>query len=240
MSPGYGPTGFYGGCYYRPPVSSGNTTGQSSLATPYAMVWTHTHRYIYFSNLPHVITYESIIALGMHRGHVTTAHAGIPNWVLNLGQTPPEEVQMSPKLRHVRNVHTKTESLTKWGPFFWVYFCVFSISAFVLLPRIKIWITDIQLDELAGRNLKDIFVQITEWCKWHYWLKTLQCETSTIEFFTIRVSVILSDRSKVIQIKINFVKNCLQWGWNHGPLDHDSNALPTELGRNLLGRRFLK
>ena len=61
-----------------------------------------------------------------------------------------------------------------------------------------------------------------------------------VEFFTIRVSVRLSDRSKVTQIKINFVKNCPQWGWNPGPPDHDSNALPTELGRNLLGRRFLK
>ena len=33
-----------------------------------------------------------------------------------------------------------------------------------------------------------------------------------IEFFTIRISVRLSDRSKVTQNKINFVKNCPQWG----------------------------
>ena len=61
-----------------------------------------------------------------------------------------------------------------------------------------------------------------------------------IEFFMIHVSVRLSDRYKVKQIKINFVKNCPQRGCNPQPLDHDSNALPTELGRNMLGRRFLK
>ena len=62
----------------------------------------------------------------------------------------------------------------------------------------------------------------------------------SFEFFTLGVSVRLSDRSKVKQNKINFVKNCPQWGLNSQPLDHDSNALTTELGRNLLGRRFLK
>ena len=46
-----------------------------------------------------------------------------------------------------------------------------------------------------------------------------------------RTSVRLSDRSKVTQNKINFVKNWPQWGWNPQPLDHHSNALPTELGR---------
>ena len=50
----------------------------------------------------------------------------------------------------------------------------------------------------------------------------------------------LSDRSKVTQNKINFVKNCPQWGLNPGPSDHHFNAVPTELGRNLLSRRFLK
>ena len=37
-----------------------------------------------------------------------------------------------------------------------------------------------------------------------------------------------------------YVKNCPQWGLKPGPLDLQDNALPTELGRNLLGRRFLK
>ena len=41
-----------------------------------------------------------------------------------------------------------------------------------------------------------------------------------IEFFTIRISVRLSNRSKVIQNKINFVKNCSQWGLNSQPPDH--------------------
>ena len=58
----------------------------------------------------------------------------------------------------------------------------------------------------------------------------------SIEFFTLGVSVRLSDRSKVMQNKINFVS----WGLNSQPPDHDSNAVTTELDRNLLGRRFLK
>ena len=33
---------------------------------------------------------------------------------------------------------------------------------------------------------------------------------------------------------------CKKWGLNPQPLDHHSNTLPTELGRNLLGMRFLK
>ena len=43
------------------------------------------------------------------------------------------------------------------------------------------------------------------------------------------ISVRLSDRSKVTQNKINFVKSCLHWGLNSQPLDHHSNTLPTEL-----------
>ena len=35
---------------------------------------------------------------------------------------------------------------------------------------------------------------------------------NVIEFFTIGVSVRLSDRFNVTQSKINFVKNCPQWG----------------------------
>ena len=57
---------------------------------------------------------------------------------------------------------------------------------------------------------------------------------STIEFFTIRISVTLSDRSEVTQHKINFVKNHPQWGLNSQPTDHQSHALPTVLARNLL------
>ena len=53
-------------------------------------------------------------------------------------------------------------------------------------------------------------------------------------FFTIHISVRLSDRSKIIQHKINFVKNCSQWGLNSQPLDHQSGVLTTELARNLL------
>ena len=49
----------------------------------------------------------------------------------------------------------------------------------------------------------------------------------------------LSDRSQVTQNIISFIKNCPQWGLNPQPPDHPCNALPIELGRNLLGRRFL-
>ena len=57
----------------------------------------------------------------------------------------------------------------------------------------------------------------------------------TIEFFTIgRISVRLSDRSKVTQNKINFVKNCPQWGFNSQPPDHQSHALPTVLSHYLV------
>ena len=37
-----------------------------------------------------------------------------------------------------------------------------------------------------------------------------------------------------------FIKNCPQWGLKPGPPNLQANALPTELGRNLSGRRFLK
>ena len=54
------------------------------------------------------------------------------------------------------------------------------------------------------------------------------------EFFTIRISVRLSDRSKVTQNKINFIKNCPQCGLNSQLPDHQSHALLTVLWRNLL------
>ena len=59
-------------------------------------------------------------------------------------------------------------------------------------------------------------------------------------FFTIHVSVILSDRSPRREEQKKIIKNCSQWGWNPWPPDHQDNALPTELGRNLLGRWLLK
>ena len=61
---------------------------------------------------------------------------------------------------------------------------------------------------------------------------------ASFEFFTIRfsvrLSVRLSDRSKVTQNKINFVKNCPQWGLNSQPPDHQSTALPTVLSHYLV------
>ena len=55
-----------------------------------------------------------------------------------------------------------------------------------------------------------------------------------IEFFTIHVSVRLSDRSEVTQHKINFVKNCSQWGLNSQPPDHQSHASATVLSHYLV------
>ena len=48
------------------------------------------------------------------------------------------------------------------------------------------------------------------------------------------ISVRLSHRSEVTQNKTNFIKNCPQWGLNLQPLDHHSNALPTELSHYLI------
>ena len=62
----------------------------------------------------------------------------------------------------------------------------------------------------------------------------LEIRCRLLSFFTIRSSVRLSDRFKVTQHKMNFVKNCSQWGLNSQPLDHQSGALTTELARNLL------
>ena len=59
-------------------------------------------------------------------------------------------------------------------------------------------------------------------------------ENDRFEFFTIHVSVRLSDRSEVTQNKINFIKNCPQWGLNSLPPDHQFTALPTVLSHYLV------
>ena len=53
-----------------------------------------------------------------------------------------------------------------------------------------------------------------------------------IEFFTIGVSVRLSDRSLHTKGQKKFVKNCPQWGLKPGPLDLHANALPIELSQH--------
>ena len=50
----------------------------------------------------------------------------------------------------------------------------------------------------------------------------------TIEFFTIDVSVRLSDRSFHREEQKKFVKSYHLWGLKPGPLDYEANALPTE------------
>ena len=72
------------------------------------------------------------------------------------------------------------------------------------------------------------------------WTREYKENIVIIEFFTIGVSVRLSDRSLHREEQKKFVKNCPQWGLKPGPPDLQANALPTELGRNLLVRRFLK
>ena len=44
----------------------------------------------------------------------------------------------------------------------------------------------------------------------------------------------LTDLTLVTQHKINFIKNCHHWGLNQWPPNHQSHALPTNLGRNWL------
>ena len=63
----------------------------------------------------------------------------------------------------------------------------------------------------------------------HWRQRDKKCYSDPIEFFTIGVSVRLSDRFNVTQNKINFVKNCPQWGWKPGTPDLQASALPTEL-----------
>ena len=60
---------------------------------------------------------------------------------------------------------------------------------------------------------------------------TQPCRTLTFEFFTIGLS---GTFEKVTQNKINFVKNCPQWGLNSQPPDHQSNALRAELSHYLV------
>ena len=54
----------------------------------------------------------------------------------------------------------------------------------------------------------------------------------------IGISVRLSDRSLHREGQKKFVKNCPQWGLKPGPLDHEANALPTELGRISVGQEI--
>ena len=75
-------------------------------------------------------------------------------------------------------------------------------------------------------------------CYWLFLPPACKGCGKVIGFFTIGLSdafsVRLSDRSEVTQHKINFIKNCPQWGLNSQPPDHQSCALPTVLARNLL------
>ena len=64
--------------------------------------------------------------------------------------------------------------------------------------------------------------------------------TERFEFFTIGISVRLSDRSLHREEQKQFRQKLPPGGLKPGPKDLQANALPTELGSNLLGRRFLK
>ena len=59
-----------------------------------------------------------------------------------------------------------------------------------------------------------------------------QRRNSSVEFFTIGVSVRLSDRSLHREEQKKIVKKCSQWGLKPGPLDLQANALPTELSQH--------
>ena len=109
----------------------------------------------------------------------------------------------------------------------------------------KTKVVDFGQDDLffAGNDAKKIknllrkIVFIRMMFIFFYWVTTSFVDSffvTLIEFFMIRISVRLSDRSKVTQHKMNFIKNCPQWGLNSQPPDHQSGGLPTVLSRNLL------
>ena len=64
-----------------------------------------------------------------------------------------------------------------------------------------------------------------------------QVPHEAIEFFTIGFSVRLSDRS-LYREEQKKSSNIAPSDLKSGSLNHEANALPTELGRNLLGRTF--
>ena len=98
-------------------------------------------------------------------------------------------------------------------------------------PNLKKLIFIYRSFSLLSNNIKEVDY-ITEWWRFLFYI------FSDIWVFHDRpfrhISVRLSDRSKVTQNKINFIKNCPLWGLNSQPPDHQSHALPTELARNLL------
>ena len=53
-----------------------------------------------------------------------------------------------------------------------------------------------------------------------------------IEFFTIGISVRLSDRSLYREEQKKIHQNCPEWGLKPGPPDLQANALPTELSQH--------
>ena len=73
-----------------------------------------------------------------------------------------------------------------------------------------------------------------------YALQSLHQLSGSIEFFTIGVSVRLSDKSLHREEQNKIRQKLPAVGLKPGPPDLQDNALPTELGRNLLSRRFLK
>ena len=62
---------------------------------------------------------------------------------------------------------------------------------------------------------------------------TVKNQKQTIEFFMLGVSDNLTDL-RLHSTKKKFIKNCPLWGLNSQPPDHQSHALVTELGKNLL------
>ena len=61
---------------------------------------------------------------------------------------------------------------------------------------------------------------------------TKRVATITFEFFTLGVSVRLSDRSLHREEQKRIVKNCPQWGLKPEPPDLQANALPTKLSQH--------
>ena len=158
-------------------------------------------------------------------------------WSENTMNSVPSNVwTLAPSLVHCESCSEWCMAVeTEAGIWIWIWGC-----RDTLLYRNARFVLKTSKDELDSPTQMEPQTQAEPRRKHNYTKLAMLPMKATFEFFMLGVSVRLSDRFKVTQNKINFIKNCLQWGLNSQLPDHDSNALTTELGRNLLGRRFLK
>ena len=104
--------------------------------------------------------------------------------------------------------------------------------------RAVLLITDNRVNKLFIQKESTLFDNIASSNRWKVDLQAIclsHPSFSIIRYFLpnlARILPALTEKSKI--------KSCPCWGLNSQPLDYQSNALLTVLGRNLLRRRFLK